>query len=86
MADVAMWQDSAVRAAFEARARERLEELGDQIEGQEGIVAIEPESGAHFVGDTLGQANAAAFVQYPDRWLYFARIDNPEAAIALPTW
>ena len=86
MADVAMWQDSAVRAAFEARARDRLGELGDQIEGQEGIVAIEPESGAYFVGDTLGQANAAAFVQYPDRWLYFARIDNPEAAITLPTW
>lgn len=86
MADVAMWQDHAVRAAFEARARGCLEELGDQIQGQAGIVAIEPESGSYFVGDTLGQANAAAFAQYPDQWLYFARIDNPEAAIALPTW
>ncbi len=86
MADVAMWQDKQVRAAFEAKARARLDELQGEIEGKEGIVAIEPESGDFVIGDTLCQANAAAFVRYPDTWLYFARLDNTEAAIALPTW
>jgi hypothetical protein len=49
-------------------------------------VAIEPESGDYFVGATLGKANAAAYEKYPDVWVYFARLDDPEAAIALPTW
>ena len=86
MADVAMWQDKKVRAAFEARARARLEELQAELEGQTGVVAIEPESGEYFVGGTLGQADAAAFAEYPDVWVYFVRLDNQEAAIALPTW
>jgi len=86
MADVAMWQDKVVRAAFEAKARARLDGLQGEIEGKEGIVAVEPESGEFFVGDTLGLANAAAFARHPDKWLYFARLDNLEAAIALPTW
>lgn len=86
MADVSMWQDKKVRAAFEAKARARLDDLQGEMEGQEGVVAVEPESGEFFVGDTLGQANAAAFARYPDKWLYFARLDNSEAAIALPTW
>jgi len=86
MADVAMWQDQNVRSAFEAKARARLDGLQAEIEGKEGIVAVEPESGEFFVGETLGLANAAAFSRYPDKWLYFARLDNLEAAIALPTW
>jgi hypothetical protein len=86
MADVAMWQDKKVKAEFEARARARLEELGPRLAGEAGIVAIEPESGDYFVGATLGQANDAAFARYPDRWFYFVRLDNPQAAIALPSW
>jgi glutathione S-transferase len=86
MADVAMWQDKKVRAEFEARARTRLEELEDELEGQTGVVAIEPESGEYFVGATLGKADAAASAKYPDAWVYFARLDDPGAAIALPTW
>ena len=50
------------------------------------MVAIEPESGDYFVGQTLGQANEAAFAKHPDRWVYFMRIDNPEAATPLKTW
>ena len=50
------------------------------------MVAIEPESGEYFVGATLGKADAAAFARYPDKWVYFVRLDDPEAAIALPTW
>jgi hypothetical protein len=86
MADVTMWQDKKVRAAFEAKAKGRLEELAPQMQGQQGVVAIEPASGDFFVGATLGKANAAAFARYPDQWVYFARLDNPAAAIALPTW
>jgi hypothetical protein len=81
-----MWQDKNARAAFEAKGRARLEELQAQLEGQTGIVAIEPESGEHFVGATLGKADAAAFAKFPDKWVYFARLDDLEAAIALPTW
>ncbi len=86
MADVAMWQDKTVRADFEARARARLAGLQTALAGQEGVVAIEPESGDYFIGATLGKANAAAYARYPDRWLYFVRLDDPAAAIALPTW
>jgi hypothetical protein len=86
MADVAMWTDKSVKAEFEARARARLEDLLAEMEGQQGVIAIEPESGDYFVGATLGKVDAAAFARYPDKWLYFARLDNPKAAIALPTW
>ena len=86
MADVAMWTDKKVKAEFDTKARARFEELGPKLEGQEGVVAIEPESGDHFVGPTLGKADAAAFEKYPDKWVYLVRLVNPEAAIALPTW
>jgi glutathione S-transferase len=86
MADVTMWTDKKAKAAFEAQARACLEELQAELAGQEGVVAIEPESGEYFVGATLGKADAAAFAHYPDKWVYFVRLDDPEAAIALPTW
>lgn len=86
MADVTMWNDKKVKAAFEARARARLDELKAELTGKDGVVAIEPESGEYFVGATLGKADAAAYARYPDVWVYFARLDDPEAAIALPTW
>ncbi len=86
MADVAMWQDEKVRAAFEARARARLEELRPELEGKTGVVAIEPKSGEHYVGATLGKANQAASKAHPDTWLYFARLDDWEAALTLPAW
>jgi hypothetical protein len=86
MADVAMWQDKTVRAEFEAKAKARLVELQAELAGKMGVVAIEPESGEYFVAATLGKANDAAFAQHPDKWFYFARLDNPQAAITLPTW
>jgi hypothetical protein len=81
-----MWTDKSVRAAFEAKARARLEELKPELEGQSGVVAIEPETGDYFVGATLGKADAAAYARHPDIWVYFARLDDPEAALPLPTW
>ncbi len=86
MADVAMWTDKQVKAEFEAKAKARLQELQGELEGKTGVVAIEPESGEYFVGATLGKANAAAFAKHPDAWFYFARLDDHEAALALPTW
>lgn len=86
MADVTIWQDKKARATFEAKARARLDELVPGLQGQTGVVAIEPESGDFFVGATLGKADAEAFAKYPDQWVYFVRLDNPAAAIALPTW
>lgn len=81
-----MYRDKATREAFAAKAREVYERIKGELEGKEGLVAIEPDSGDYFVGKTLGQANDAAFARYPDRWLYFMRIDNPEAAMPLKTW
>jgi hypothetical protein len=86
MADVAIWQDKKARAAFEAKGRARLEEIAPLVQGQTGVVAIEPESGDFFVAATVGKADAQAFAKYPDQWVYFVRLDNPAAAIPLPTW
>lgn len=86
MADISLWQDKAARAAFEANAKAQLEGLRSELGDQLGVIAIEPKSGEIFIGETLGKANDAAHRKYPDRWLYFARLDNPQAGIALVTW
>ena len=88
MADISIWQDKEARAAFIAKGQELFEKAKGELEGQEDvvIVAIEPESGDVFVGKTLGLADKAAFEKHPDQWVYFVRLDNPEAAIPLPTW
>lgn len=86
MADISMWADKKARSAFEARARVLLADLRSKLEVQTGVIAIDPESGDYFLGATLGKADQAAFARYPDRWLYFARLDDPNAAISLPTW
>jgi len=65
MADVTMWQDNKVRIAFEAKAKALLKDLLPKLEGQTGVVAIEPESGDYFVGATLGKADAGCLRQVP---------------------
>jgi hypothetical protein len=86
MADTALYKDKKARQAFIAKGKEVLEGIKGKLEGQEGVVAIEPESGDYFVGKTLGAANDAAFAKYPDGWMYFVRLDDPEAAMPLVTW
>ncbi len=86
MTDIRMWQDKRTRAEFEARAIGLLADLLVKLEDHSGVIAIEPESGDYFIGATLGKADKAAFAKYPDRWLYFARLDDPDGAISLPTW
>ena len=88
MADISIWKDKQARGAFIAKGKEVFEGIKAEVGGADGaaIVAIEPESGDYFLGKTLGQADRAAFREYPDQWLYFVRLDNPGAAIPLPTW
>ena len=86
MVNTALYKDKKARQAFIAKSKEILEGIQDKLEGQEGVVAIEPESGEYFVGQTLGAANDAAFAKYPDNWIYFVRLDEPEAAVPLRTW
>ena len=86
MADTALYKDKKARQAFIAKGEEVFDGIKGKLEGQEGVVAIEPESGEYFVGKTLGAANDAAFARYPDGWMYFVRLDDPEAAIPLATW
>jgi len=88
MADISIWRDKDARDAFIAKGKEVFEGIKEELKGQDGavVVAIQPDSGDYFVGETLGRANRAAFEQYPDRWVYFVRVDNAEAAIPLPTW
>lgn len=86
MADTAIYKDKEARQAFIAKGKEVFEKIKGELEGPNGVVAIEPESGEYFVGKTLGAANDAAFAKYPDGWMYFVRLDDPEAAMPLATW
>jgi len=86
MADTALYKDKEARGAFIAKGKEVFERIKGKLEGQGGVVAIEPESGEYFVGQTLGAANDAAFAKHPDTWVYFVRINEPQAAIPLKTW
>jgi hypothetical protein len=86
MPEVRYWSDERARQALVERGRATLAGLRSELDGQSGVVAVEVESGDWFVGETLGQANAAAYNKYPDRWVYFCRLDDVNAEIALPTW
>jgi hypothetical protein len=85
MPETRYWNDKAARQGLMEQGRALLAGLRAEL-GPSGVVAIEPQSGEWFVGATLGQANAAAYGKYPDRWVYFCRLDDPGAEIALPTW
>ena len=86
MADTALYKDKAARQTFITKGAEVFAGIRDELQGQDGVVAIEPESGEYVVGKTLGAANDAAFGKHPDTWVYFVRLDDPEAAIPLATW
>lgn len=85
---VAMYKDKNVRAEFVEKGLKVYDELREGLEAEHagGIVAIDIDSGEHFIGPTLGKANDAAYEKYPDKWICFIRIGAPEAAIALRTW
>jgi hypothetical protein len=80
--------DKNERAEFISRGQAVYEKLKSDLEpAHEGeIVAIHPESGDHFLGKTLNEADEKAYATYPDEWLYFVRLGSPEAALPLKTW
>jgi len=80
--------DKAKRQTFIAKAQKVYDILKVELESEHegGIVAIHPESGDHFLGKTLNDADQKAFAKYPDQWLYFVRIGSPEANLPLKTW
>lgn len=80
--------DKNERAEFISRGQAAYEKLKSDLEpAHEGeIVAIHPESGDHFLGKTLNEADEKAYATYPDEWLYFVRLGSPEAALPLKTW
>jgi len=88
MPDISIWNDKKAREGFIEKGRAVFEAIGSELAVQDEVevVAIEPESGDYFVGRTLGQANRAASEKYLDRWVYFVRLRDPEAAIPLPVW
>jgi hypothetical protein len=86
MPETRYWSDEHSRQGLMEQGRAAMAQLQPDLAGQSGVVAIEPESGDWFVGATLGQANEAAYVRHPDRWVYFCRMDDPKAEIVLPTW
>ena len=58
--------------------RERLK--GDlEATHTDGYVAIEPDSGEHFLADSFGGAVAAARTAHPDRIAFVIRIGHPSA-------
>jgi len=86
MPETRYWSDERSRQDLMVQGRAVLERVRVDLGDQAGVVAIEPESGDWFVGETLGRANAAAYARHPDRWVYFCRLDDPSAEIVLPTW
>jgi hypothetical protein len=50
-----------------------------ETEHRDRFVAIEPESGEHFLGDTFDEAVKAARARYPSRLSHTIRIGHPAA-------
>jgi len=81
-----MYKDKKVRGEFIEKAKAVLAAKKGQLGLETGVAGIEPESGDVFVGKLLGEVNAQAYARYPDQWIYFTRIENPDAGLPLRTW
>lgn len=68
--------DVARRATeiYESQLRVKLEACH-----RHAFVAVEPESGDYFLGDTLSEAIQAARKAYPDRISFALRVGHPSA-------
>ena len=62
------------KAIYNARLKAELEAAHTN-----GYVAIEPESGEHYLADSFGEAVAAARVAHPDRISFVIHIGHPTA-------
>ncbi|MFL7810430.1 MAG: hypothetical protein ACK2VD_08935 [Anaerolineae bacterium] len=86
MPEQAYWEDLTAKEELQSRGRVAYARIRATLEHQGGVLAVEPQSGTHFWGRTLGEANRLAYEAFPDQWLYFCRLDDPTAEIVLPTW
>ena len=59
---------------YETRLRRKLED-----QHRNAFVAVEPDSGDYFLGETLSEAILAARKVYPDRISFALRIGHPTA-------
>ena len=68
--------DVASRATeiYESRLRVKLE-----ADHRNAFVAVEPDSGDYFLGETLTEAIQAAREAYPDRISFALRVGHPSA-------
>jgi hypothetical protein len=75
-----MISSHTTRVAERAKAiyRQRLQAELEPAHS-DGYVAIEPESGEHFLADSFGGAVAAARAAHPDRISFVIRIGHPAA-------
>ncbi|MBT5020237.1 hypothetical protein OAF42_02285 [Planctomicrobium sp.] len=69
-------KDVAQRATelYEGKLRSKLEDTN-----MHAFVAIEPDSGDHFIGATLSEAMQAARLEYPDRLSFGIRVGHRAA-------
>ncbi len=76
-------QEIAQRAEeiYEQRLKEELEHSNP-----DEFVAIEPDSGDHFIGPTLSEAIQAARKAHPDRLSYALRIGHRNAVHLGESW
>jgi len=80
--------DKAERQAFIDKGLEIYDRVASELEGEHsgGIVAIDPESGAYFVGETLNQADALAYQASPNAWYLYVRIGDRNSHLPLQSW
>jgi hypothetical protein len=85
---MARYKDKSTRQAFITKGLETYGSLKGELEGTHDgeIVAIEPTSGDHVLGKTLGEANRAMAEKHPDTWVLFVRVGASDAYIPLKTW
>jgi hypothetical protein len=69
------------KSVIERAKRIYADRLQASLESQhlDRFVAIEPDSGEHFLGDTLDEAALAAHARYPDRLSHLIRIGHRAA-------
>lgn len=80
--------DTTERQAFIDKSLEVYDRIASELERDHsgGIVAICPETGKHFVGDTLNQADDLAYQAFPDAWYLFVRVGERSAHLPLQSW
>lgn len=72
---------------FTKKGKAVYEKLRDKLEPKyKGkFIAIEPETGDYFLGDTMTEADRKGREKYPDKLFFFTRVGYP-AAVILRRW